>query len=64
MRSNFNTRLLLVVVAVLFSLVMALTAALLDYVATRHGLAALTAGAGAFVATMTLAMVVLTVLLQ
>ncbi|WP_319737269.1 hypothetical protein [Streptomyces niveiscabiei] len=63
MLPHFRTRLMLVVIAVLFSLVVALTTALLFYAAKGSLLFALTAGAGAFVATMTLALGVLSLLL-
>ncbi|MFE6764077.1 hypothetical protein [Streptomyces sp. NPDC057689] len=56
MPPNFRTRLLLVVIAVLLSLVVALATAFVFYVAKENFLVALTAGGGAFVATMTLAL--------
>lgn len=64
MLPHFTTRLMLVVIAVLFSLVVALVTALLFYVAEGSPLVALTAGGGAFVATMTLALGVLSLLLR
>ncbi|MFF8283506.1 hypothetical protein ACF1DY_31905 [Streptomyces albus] len=64
MLSNFRARLMLVVIAVLFSLVIGLGTAFLFYAAKGSLLVALTAGGGAFVATMTLAVGVLSLLLQ
>ncbi|MGW5017111.1 hypothetical protein [Streptomyces sp. NRRL F-5053] len=64
MLPNFRTRLMLVVIAVLFSLVIALATALLFYAGRGALLSALTAGGGAFVAAMTLAIGVLSLLLQ
>ncbi|MDJ1132021.1 hypothetical protein [Streptomyces iconiensis] len=64
MLPNFRTRLMLIVVAVLFSLVIALATALLFHAARGSLLIALTAGGGAFVAAMTLAIGVLSLLLQ
>ena len=60
---DFRTRVLLVVVAVLLSLVVSLAAALIAYAADRNGLTAVAWGGGAFLGTMTLALGVLTVLL-
>ncbi|MFD5553752.1 hypothetical protein ACFWIA_07920 [Streptomyces sp. NPDC127068] len=60
---NFKTRLMLVVIAVLFSLVVALATAFLFYAAKGSPLTALTVGGGAFVATMTLFLGVFALLL-
>ncbi|MFD9816595.1 hypothetical protein [Streptomyces sp. NPDC059080] len=54
---------MLVVIAVLFSLVAALATAFVSYAARRDFLAALTIGGGVFVAVMTLALGVYTLLL-
>ncbi|MFJ2819393.1 hypothetical protein [Streptomyces sp. NPDC087294] len=54
MLPNFRTRLMLVVIAVLFSLVVALATAFLFYVIKGSLLVSVTMGGGAFVATMTL----------
>ncbi|MEV6742787.1 hypothetical protein AB0N21_00010 [Streptomyces sp. NPDC051080] len=56
MPPNFRTRLMLVVIAVLLSLVVALATAFVFYAAKESFLVPLTAGGGAFVATMTLAL--------
>ncbi|NJQ04010.1 hypothetical protein [Streptomyces lonarensis] len=60
---TFRTRLLLVVIAVQFSLVIALAAAFLLYAVDGSALVALGTGAGAFVTTMTLALGVYALLL-
>ncbi|WP_326759193.1 hypothetical protein OHB35_15580 [Streptomyces phaeochromogenes] len=64
MLPNFRTRLLLVVIAVLFSLVVALATALLFYAVQGDFVVVLTAAGGSFVATMTLAVGVLALLFQ
>ncbi|MFF7703251.1 hypothetical protein [Streptomyces lydicus] len=64
MLPNFRTRLMLVVIAVLFSLVVALTTAFLFYAAKGSLLVALSVGGGAFVATMTLFLGVFSLLLR
>lgn len=64
MLPNFRTRLMLVVIAVLSSLVVALATAFLFY-ATKGGfLVTLTMGGGAFVTTMTLFLGVFSLLLR
>ncbi|MEU5646405.1 hypothetical protein [Streptomyces milbemycinicus] len=64
MLPNFRTRLMLLVIAVLSSLVVALATAFLFYAARGSFLAALTMGGGAFVATMTLFLGVFSLLLR
>lgn len=64
MRGDFHTRVLLVVVAVFFSLIVALSAALLSYATGGRGLQAVSWGAAAFVGAMTLSLAVLTILLS
>ncbi|MFG3295925.1 hypothetical protein ACGF3G_44995 [Streptomyces sp. NPDC048179] len=59
---DFRTRVLLVVVAVLLSLVAALSASLLAYATGGGGLRAVGWGAATFVALMTLALGVLSIL--
>lgn len=64
MLPNFKTRLTLVVIAVLFSLVVALATAFLFFAAKESLLVALTVGGGAFVATMTLLLGVISLLFR
>lgn len=64
MHWDFRTRVLLVVVAVLLSLIASLSAALLAYATGGRGLQAVGWGAGAFAGSMTLALSVLTLLLS
>ncbi|OIK02570.1 hypothetical protein BIV25_03035 [Streptomyces sp. MUSC 14] len=61
---NFKTRLMLVVIAALFSLVVALTTAFLLYAVKGSFLSALTVGGGTFIATMTLLLGALSLLLS
>ncbi|MBV7669642.1 hypothetical protein ACH4TM_03830 [Streptomyces parvus] len=56
MTPDFRTRLMLVVIAMLLSLVVALATAFVFYAAKESFLVTLTAGGGAFVATMMLAL--------
>ena len=62
--SKFSLRLMLVICAVLFSLVVALSTALIVSFTGRDAYVALSASAAAFVATLTLLLVMFTVLLQ
>jgi hypothetical protein len=64
MLPNIRTRLLLVVIAVLFSLVVALATAFLFYAVQGDFVVVLTAAGGSFVATMTLAVGVLALLFR
>ncbi|MEV1082011.1 hypothetical protein AB0I98_27805 [Streptomyces sp. NPDC050211] len=64
MLPNFRTRLLLIVIAVLFSLVVAFATAFLFYAMQEDFVVALTAAGGSFVATMTLSVGVLALLFR
>ncbi|MFB6533104.1 hypothetical protein ACFCY8_13360 [Streptomyces noursei] len=64
MHWDFHTRVLLVLVAVLCSLIASLSAALLAYVTGRGGLQAVGWSAGTFAGSMTLSLSVLTILLS
>ncbi|WP_326759199.1 hypothetical protein OHB35_15610 [Streptomyces phaeochromogenes] len=64
MHGDFHTRALLVVVAVLLSLIAALSAALLAYATGGSGLQAVGWGAGTFLGSMTLILSMLTILLS
>lgn len=64
MHGDFHTRALLVTVAVLLSLIAALSAALLAYVTGGRGLKAVGWGAGTFLGSMTLILSMLTILLS
>ncbi|MEW1674864.1 hypothetical protein AB0O47_16685 [Streptomyces noursei] len=64
MHWDFHTRVLLVVVAVLLSLIASLSAALLSYATGGRGLQAMGWGAGTFAGSMTLTLSMLTILLS